>query len=527
VEVVKKDTRRKMMIQTISNTWKCVAALAVVGMMAAPGVASAASVVSEVVAKYIDATGGREAQEAIKSAIIRLNLTIPEFGVQMETTAYYKDGDFKSVTGIPNMGEVIQGVTDGVAWQMNPMEGNKILEGQAAESLRQATSLNPLLYWQEIYVSAEILGEEGGATMIKFISDSGNADTYHFDNESGLITKQKGTGPDGGTVTRTFNEYKKVGVITFPYKASVETAQANLDFTVATVELNAEIDDGAFELPPEIRAQLPEEPGAGFSAEQLMAFLDTNGDGKIAKDEVNRLMISFEGLDKNADGEIDAAEAGDMANAPRKEQTLSPQQATGAVTPEQLMAFMDTNSDGKITMEEAPEELKAGFSFIDANGDGGIDLNEAQAMADYANNENVQSTQPQPTTGAVTAEQLMALMDTNSDGKITMEEAPEELKAGFSFIDANGNGGIDLKEAQVMADYANNENVQSTQPQPTIGAVTAEQLMAFMDTNSDGKITMEEAPEEVKAGFSFIDANGDGGIDLKEAQVMAEYANNQ
>ncbi len=370
------------MIQTINTTWKCAAALAVVGMMAAPGVASAASV-SEIVAKYIDATGGREAQEAIKSAIIRINLTIPEFGVQMEATAYYKDGDFKSVTAFPGMGEVIQGVTDDVPWQMNPMEGNKVLEGHAAELLRQANSFNPLLNWKEIYVSAEILGEEGGATIIKFISDSGNADTYHFDNESGLITKHKGTGLDGTAVTRIFNEYKKVGAITFPYKASVETAQVNLDATVVAVELNAEIDDGTFELPPEIRAQLPQEPGAGFTAEQLMAFMDTNGDGKIAKGEMEALKTSFEGLDKNGDGEIDAAEA----NPPRKDQTASPQQATGTVTAEQLMALMDTNSDGKITMEEAPEDLKAGFSLIDANGDGAIDLKEAQTMADFANNQ--------------------------------------------------------------------------------------------------------------------------------------------
>ena len=263
-----------------------------------------------------------------------------------------------------------------------------------------------------------------------------------------------------------------------------------------------------------------------YTAAQLMSFMDTNGDGKIAKDEVNRLTTSFEGLDKNADGEIDAAEAGGMANAPRKEQTPSPQQATGAATPEQLMALMDTNSDGKITMEEAPEELKAGFSFIDANSDGAIDLKEAQVMAEYHNNDNVQSTQPQQATGAATAEQLMALMDTNNDGKITMEEAPEELKAGFSFIDANSDGAIDLKEAQVMADYANNENVQSTQSQPTDGALTVEQAMAFMDTNRDGKITMEEAPEDWKAAFSFIDANGDGGIDLNELQVMSDFGNN-
>ena len=42
-----------------------------------------------------------------------------------------------------------------------------------------------------------------------------------------------------------------------------------------------------------------------------------------------------------------------------------------------------------------------------------------------------------------------------------------------------------------------------------------------MDTNGDGKISKDEAPQELKTNFQYIDTNGDGAIDLKEAQVMA------
>lgn len=126
--------------------------------------------------------------------------------------------------------------------------------------------------------------------------------------------------------------------------------------------------------------------------------------------------------------------------------------------------------------------------------------------------------------GPMTAEQLMQYMDTDGDGYITMAEAPEELKSGFDFIDRNGDGGIDVQEAQVMADYNNNPQSQSAQS-AAAGPVTAEQMMTYMDTNGDGYITMDEAPEELKTGFDFIDTNGDGGIDVKEAQVMADYNN--
>ena len=61
----------------------------------------------------------------------------------------------------------------------------------------------------------------------------------------------------------------------------------------------------------------------------------------------------------------------------------STEQAAGKITAEQMMRFMDSNSDGRITRDEAPAELKAGFDFFDQNKDGGIDINEAQILADY------------------------------------------------------------------------------------------------------------------------------------------------
>ena len=51
------------------------------------------------------------------------------------------------------------------------------------------------------------------------------------------------------------------------------------------------------------------------------------------------------------------------------------------------MTMIDTNSDGKITMDEAPGELKTWFTQVDQNADGGIDVTEAQAIADGMNNQ--------------------------------------------------------------------------------------------------------------------------------------------
>jgi Ca2+-binding EF-hand superfamily protein len=85
-------------------------------------------------------------------------------------------------------------------------------------------------------------------------------------------------------------------------------------------------------------------------------------------------------------------------------------------------------------------------------------------------------------------------------------------------LDGESEGHILFDKPPVMADNANNQ---------AAGKMTAEQMMTFMDSNGDGKITRDEAPADIKAGFDFVDQNKDGGIDINEAQIMADYANNQ
>jgi Ca2+-binding EF-hand superfamily protein len=61
---------------------------------------------------------------------------------------------------------------------------------------------------------------------------------------------------------------------------------------------------------------------------------------------------------------------------------------------------------------------------------------------------------------------------------------------------------------------------------------TAEQVMKKIDTNSDGKISLEEwlaSPrgkdkEKAEASFKKIDSNSDGSIDLDELKAMMEKA---
>ena len=136
----------------------------------------------------------------------------------------------------------------------------------------------------------------------------------------------------------------------------------------------------------------------------------------------------------------------DMAIGSRDQRRGMPKNAAEA------MAWFDENGDGQISADEMPELLRERALLIDTNGDG--KLTEEELEEAFKRMRPAASPEAAP---RQTAQQLMSYMDTNGDGKITMDEAPEQLKASFGLVDQDGDGGIDVKEAQVMADYNNRQ----------------------------------------------------------------------
>jgi hypothetical protein len=149
--------------------------------------------------------------------------------------------------------------------------------------------------------------------------------------------------------------------------------------------------------------------GPGGGSMDLMQF-DSDGDGKVSKDESPEQMRSFfDRMDGNGDGFIDQDEVDAMRR--RFESRDAPSESDGGLRrgpddggergfggggsddgPESgsgqrgggggqrdLMQY-DADGDGKVSMDEAPERMRGFFDRMDGNGDGFIDANELQEM---------------------------------------------------------------------------------------------------------------------------------------------------
>lgn len=235
-------------------------------------------------------------------------------------------------------------------------------------------------------------------------------------------------------------------------------------------------------------AALAQGPG-GPPPRIVLQALDTDHDGQLSAAEIAAASANLLTIDRNKDGQLTSLEYLPNQADPK---------ANNADEMAQRMMMFDKNGDGVLTKDEVPERMAGIFARADKNGDGKITADELKSTASTQSGPNGRVERG----GNVTRmDPILSALDTDHDGIISAAEiaaAPASLKT----LDKNGDGVLSADEIR---------------PRQQTPADRAEHFFEEWDTNKDGKITVEEAPERMAPQFSNIDTNHDGGIDLKEA----------
>jgi Ca2+-binding EF-hand superfamily protein len=288
----------------------------------------------------------------------------------------------------------------------------------------------------------------------------------------------------------------------------------------------------------------------------LFSLLDTDGDGRLSRAELNAAEQSLRGRDFNDDGLITAEELisgpGRGAESRGGQGTslavdgpviaISPATSTEALA-ETLLFRYDQNHDGQLSLSGATPELRAPanmFAKFDLNHDQMLDRSELTAM--------LQS--------SVDMEMFFSLGRSTGQRHRSNDNA-QAATIGYR-LRIKLDGGYRLTVAEIEIDFRrNNRDPAQANQSPNFsnydqnkdGFLSKDELstagmannLPLMDTNSDGKVSPEEfeaffhwqseiagaqlvleATDEGQDLFTLLDRNGDGVLSPRELKSAAD-----
>jgi Ca2+-binding EF-hand superfamily protein len=132
----------------------------------------------------------------------------------------------------------------------------------------------------------------------------------------------------------------------------------------------------------------------------------------------------------------------------------------------------------------------------------------------------------QQPTGTTPADAFIEQLDTDGDGKVSLEEAVAPQKPRFNETDTDGDGFVSAEEAAAaFNDQVPAEMLEAMKergmPDP------GETFVKNLDENGDGKIDPSEFEQPTVDSFERMDTDGDGFATKEEATVFFDEMQRQ
>lgn len=219
----------------------------------------------EVLAKSIEALGGRTAIEAVKSSYTETKTEIKAQGINLVTRIWAKGDDFYVESDMPGVGLSQVWKKGDEVWSKDPINGLRKLEGKEAAQARWAS--DPLLAanWNKYFEKAETVGrvKEGDKELyeVRLSNQGGDELVLLFDAETSLPAGQafkQETAMGSLPVRVTVDDYRNVQGVMVPFRSVTDLKLMNAVQTTEKYEVNVPVDDAKLQLPTQ--GDAPAEP---------------------------------------------------------------------------------------------------------------------------------------------------------------------------------------------------------------------------------------------------------------------------
>ena len=218
-----------------------------------------AQTADEIIAKHIDAIGGKDKLSQINS--VYMESTTSVMGTDAATKTYIVNGKAYRNESDFNGQTLVQVVTDSSGWEINPFTGATSATAMADDVYQSRAgeiyAVDPLVDYAANGGKVELAGQEQtgdvNAYKLKYTNKYNKETVFYIDPATWYIIKTVSTANVMGqeaTVTSTLSNYQKTDFGTaMPYALNVDMGQFALAVTVQKVEMNKTIDPTIFDMP--------------------------------------------------------------------------------------------------------------------------------------------------------------------------------------------------------------------------------------------------------------------------------------
>jgi outer membrane lipoprotein-sorting protein len=219
--------------------------------------------VDDVLAKYIAATGGKDAIEKVTSRVAKGTIDIVTFGASGTFEEYVKSPNRSvMISEFSGFGTVIQCYDGKSGWASDPQQGFRELAGPELAAFKRSADLQAALHMKDQYKKLTVTGRgkvgDRDAYIVEGQPAEGSADKLYFDAQSGLLIRLETSAPQGsGTMTAILEDFKDVDGVKVPATIHEDMPDISLVIKLQDIKQNVPIDDAKFARPAPPAAPTP------------------------------------------------------------------------------------------------------------------------------------------------------------------------------------------------------------------------------------------------------------------------------
>ena len=213
--------------------------------------------IDTILKKYVDAIGGREAQEKLKTRLIKGSVELSGADSLGPFNIYAKaPNKLLTVMNVGPMGQVKHGFDGCTSWNVGDTIGKQPLIGAALSSFSTDADFYREMRLGELYPGIRLIGtvkeKEREFYLVEGYPRFGSAETMYFEVQTGLLTgrdltQQTPRGPI--RVEMRYSDWRDVDGVKLPFKITQSMPNLRFVFTVKDVKHNLPVDDKVFEKP--------------------------------------------------------------------------------------------------------------------------------------------------------------------------------------------------------------------------------------------------------------------------------------